>query len=281
MTGRDIACVAVAIAGVAIVILGSTGRAGLESGGRLLALLAVLTFTAYFLLTKRVRARGGTLDYMTVVHLVAGDRGDAGRSSAIRRSCGLSTRDIADRAVFRAGVGDGGSWCRWAHRYVDVSVSSLMLLGVPVVAAVAAWAMLDEALTPVQIAGGVITLLAIGAMVWRRAAGRSTEAAPTTGVATPQPAPRSAGREPARRYLSSLSGWNHGRGERPPLAQSLSNVSIVAMRPARISRRGGVGGSQCASERQRRERWSSSLRARFARSGDSTARWSTACRRAA
>jgi hypothetical protein len=29
--------------------------------------------------------------------------------------------------------------------------------------------MLDEALTLVQVAGGAITLLAIGAMVWRRA----------------------------------------------------------------------------------------------------------------
>ena len=35
----------------------------------------------------------------------------------------------------------------WAHKYVDVSVSSLMTLGVPVVSAVAAWWLLDEGMS--------------------------------------------------------------------------------------------------------------------------------------
>jgi len=57
----------------------------------------------------------------------------------------------------------------WAQRYVDVSLSSLLLLGVPIVAAVSAWLMLDEALRPLQIAGGAVTLAGIGAMMWRPA----------------------------------------------------------------------------------------------------------------
>jgi drug/metabolite transporter (DMT)-like permease len=167
---RDVACVAVAIAGVGIVILGSTGSAEWNLAGDFLALLAVLTFTAYFLLTKRVRATGGTLDYMTVVHLIAALVVTPMVFADPSELTGLSTRDIAIVLFFALVSGTGGQLVvGWAHRYVDVSVSSLMLLGVPVVAAVAAWAMLDEALTAAQIAGGVITLVAIAVMVWRRA----------------------------------------------------------------------------------------------------------------
>ena len=53
----------------------------------------------------------------------------------------------------------------WAHAYVDVSVSSLMMLGVPVVGAVAAWIVLDESLNIVQIAGGLVTLAALVAVI--------------------------------------------------------------------------------------------------------------------
>lgn len=42
-----------------------------------------------------------------------------------------------------------------------------MMLGVPVFAAAAAWAMLGEELGPVQIAGGLLTLGAIGMVVRR------------------------------------------------------------------------------------------------------------------
>jgi drug/metabolite transporter (DMT)-like permease len=178
VTTRDIACVAFAILGVGIVMLGSAETAEWHPLGDFLALLSVLTFTVYFLLTKRVRETEGALGYMTVVHLIAAlvvtpavlfDPSGLG---------GLSTRDIAIILFFALVSGTGGQLViGWAHRYVDVSVSSLMLLGVPVVAAAAAWVMLDEALTALQIAGGILALLAIGVMVWRRgesAAGEQT-----------------------------------------------------------------------------------------------------------
>ena len=169
VTARDVACVAVAIAGVSVVILGATGSGDWSLAGDFLALLAVLTFTAYFLLTKRVRATGGTLDYMTVVHLVAALAVTPMILGDPSELTGLSTRDIAIVLFFALVSGTGGQLVvGWAHRYVDVSVSSLMLLGVPVVAALAAWVMLDERLTVVQIIGGAITLAAIATMVWRR-----------------------------------------------------------------------------------------------------------------
>jgi drug/metabolite transporter (DMT)-like permease len=169
VTRRDIACVAVAIAGVGLVIAASAGTPEWHPVGDLLAVVAVLSFTAYFLLTKRVRTTGGTLEYMTIVHLVAAIVVTPAVFVRPEELGGLDLRDLLTILFFALVSGTLGQVViGWAHRYVDVSLSSLMLLGVPVVATIAAWAMLDEQLGPVQVAGAAVTIAAIGAMLWRR-----------------------------------------------------------------------------------------------------------------
>ena len=187
---REVACVAVAIAGVAVVIVGSTGAPEWNPAGDALAVLSVLMFTGYFLISKQARATVGTLEYMTVVHIAAAlcitpfALGDPGELVA------FDPVDVLIVLFFALVSGTGGQLViGWAHRYVDITVSSLMMLAVPVVAAATAWVLLGEALGPVQMFGSAITLLAIASMIRRPAAKTSTEAAPTTGVATPQPAP--------------------------------------------------------------------------------------------
>jgi drug/metabolite transporter (DMT)-like permease len=169
VSSRDIACVAIAITGVAIVIAASAGTPEWHPVGDLLAVCAVLTFTAYFLLSKQVRVTTGTLEYMTIVHTVAALVVTPAVLIQPDNLGGLDGRDIAIVLFFALVSGTMGQFVvSWAHRYVDVSLSSLMMLGVPVVASVAAWLMLDEALGPVQIIGGAITLAAIAVMVWKR-----------------------------------------------------------------------------------------------------------------
>ncbi len=68
-----------------------------------------------------------------------------------------------------SGIG-GHLLINWAHPYVNVSVSSLMMLGVPVVGSVGAWAVLDESLAPLQVVGGLITLGALAVVVHRSTA---------------------------------------------------------------------------------------------------------------
>jgi drug/metabolite transporter (DMT)-like permease len=170
----DIVCVLTAMIGVAIVIFGSSASADWNPLGDALAVAAVLTFTAYFLVTKRVRATQGTLEYMTLVHVMAAL---VVTPAVIGRPEGLVDLGLRDWAIvlFFALVSGtlGQMVIGWAQRYVDVSVSSLMLLGVPVIASLAAWAMLDEGLTAIQVSGGVVTLAAIGLMVYRRPAPRA------------------------------------------------------------------------------------------------------------
>lgn len=169
VTGRDVACVGLAIAGVGTVIAASAGTPEWHPAGDLFAVAAVLTFTAYFLVSKRVRATGGTIEYMTIVHTVAAIVVTPLALAHPNELGGLGTQDVLTILFFALISGTLGQMViGWAHRYVDISISSLMMLGVPVVASVAAWATLDESLEPIQIAGGLVTLLAIGAMVWRR-----------------------------------------------------------------------------------------------------------------
>jgi len=168
VTPREVACVSVAIAGVAIVIVGSSGTPEWNPVGDLYAVGAVLTFTVYFLVTKRARETVGTLEYMTGVHVAAALVALCAVLLTDASLWDLSAGDIGVILFIAFVSGTGGQLViGWAQRFVDVSLSSLMLLGVPVVAAVAAWLMLDEALTLVQIAGGAVTLAAIGYMVQR------------------------------------------------------------------------------------------------------------------
>lgn len=170
ITRREVACVAAAVVGVAVVILGSAGVPGWNPAGDAMAVMAVLTFTGYFLISKRARATVGTIEYMTGVHVAAAL---VVTPIALASPGQLALTDGTDIFVvlFFALVSGtlGQVVVGWAQRYVDVSLSSLVLLGVPVIAAAAAWLMLDEAITPVQGVGGAITLAGIGAMVWRPA----------------------------------------------------------------------------------------------------------------
>lgn len=168
VTARAVVAVAVAIAGVSIVIVGSAGKPEWNPLGDALAVGSVVSFTIYFLISKRARATIGTLEYMTGVHTAAALVVMPLALFAPSELWRLSWGD-AGVILFIAFVsGTGGQLViGWAQRFVDVSLSSLMLLGVPVVAALAAWVLLDESLEPVQALGGAITIAAIGAMVWQ------------------------------------------------------------------------------------------------------------------
>jgi drug/metabolite transporter (DMT)-like permease len=170
ITRREVACVAVAITGVAVVILGSAGVPEWNPAGDAMAVMAVLTFTGYFLISKRARATVSTIEYMTGVHLAAAVVVTPFALAAPGELAFTDATDVFVVLFFALVSGTLGQVVvGWAQRYVDVSLSSLVLLGVPVIAAGAAWLMLDEAITSMQAVGGVITLAGIGAMVWRPA----------------------------------------------------------------------------------------------------------------
>lgn len=166
---REAAWTALSLAGVAIVVIGSAGTPEWSPLGDLLAAGALVTFTGYFLISKQARETLGTLEYITGVQLVA--------AIVVTPITLASGQDLAAGgtdwlwlAVFVMLPGAGGHLLiNWAHRYVAVSVSSMLMLAVPVVAAASAWIILDEPLGPVQLVGGAITIASIVAIVRRPA----------------------------------------------------------------------------------------------------------------
>ncbi|MGH9293593.1 MAG: DMT family transporter, partial [Acidimicrobiales bacterium] len=64
--------------------------------------------------------------------------------------------------------GSGHLLMNWAHRIVDVSVSSVIGAGNPVFAVTAAWLVLHQSLRPIEIAGVVLALAGICAVAGRR-----------------------------------------------------------------------------------------------------------------
>jgi drug/metabolite transporter (DMT)-like permease len=165
-TARAVAWFAVALGGTALVVLGSTGVPGWSPAGDLLAAANLFAFTAYFLLSKRIRARLGAWEYVVGMTTVSG---------LVIGAVALATgQDLGSPgswewlvlvflAVFPGTLGH--VLTNWAHPHVAAFTASVMLLAVPVIAAAGAHAVLGETLGAAQIAGGIVVLVAIGVVV--------------------------------------------------------------------------------------------------------------------
>ena len=163
---RDLVLTAVILGGVGLVVIGSSGRPEWSVLGDVLAVGALVSWAAYFVATKKARIKMGTVEYQTVVMLTA--------SLVVTPYVLLSGSELV-----RPGSDDwfwlvlfvlvpgavGHGLMSWSHRYVDVSVSSLIVVAQPVVSALAAAVVLDEALGALQLLGGAVVLIAIGVLV--------------------------------------------------------------------------------------------------------------------
>jgi len=169
VTVSDVGWTAASIGGIGLVVAGAASRPGWHPSGDVMALIAIFVWTAFFLASKRIRARTATLEYFAAVLGVAavaltpvmfirgGDFTDP------------SARDWLLIAIVALGPGTGGHLLvTWAHRLVDVSLSSVIGVAQPVIAAAGAAIFLDEELVPLQIVGGLITMASVIAVVRRR-----------------------------------------------------------------------------------------------------------------
>ena len=139
---------------VALSIVGSSENAVWSLGGDLLAVGALFVFTAYFLLSKRVRQDVQAIEYMTTVTLVAAIVITPVAVATGDGFGGFHAEDWWLLLLFVVAAQAGHLMVAWAHSVVDVTVSSLVILGEPVMSAIAALIILGEPLTGLQVAGG-------------------------------------------------------------------------------------------------------------------------------
>lgn len=170
----EIAAAAVAFAGVGVVVAGGAGGQR-SSYGDLLAVGNLLTFTAYFLLAKRVRV-GDTHAWSFLAAVFIGTATIVVPwsllvSGSVAMGRGNDWLLVLALVLVPGMIGHG--FMTWAHHYVDVSVTSMLTLANPVISIAGAWIVFSQSLTLVQIGGGAAVLAALAVIIRRQRADRA------------------------------------------------------------------------------------------------------------
>jgi len=163
----DVAWIVLAMTGVAVAVLGPGVASHHQLIGDLLAVGTLVSFSAYWLVSKHARQLHDALEYTAGVTIMA--------AVAITPIVLLSSESLGHVKVgdwlwiFLLTVvpGSGHLVMNWAHRYVDASVSSAISCLSPLVAAVAAIPILGQPLSLVQVGGVLVGLAAIAVVAAR------------------------------------------------------------------------------------------------------------------
>ena len=166
ITRRALMWSVVAVAGTALVVLGAAGAPGWSPLGDLIAVGNLFAFTAYFLASKRIRARAGTGEYLIGMTTVAGLIILAVALLTGQRLASPQGWDWAILLFLALLPGTLGHFLtNWAHPYTSAFMVSIMFLAVPVIACAGAALFLGETLNAAQLLGGAVVLTAVGAVV--------------------------------------------------------------------------------------------------------------------
>lgn len=168
-----------ALLGALLVVVGSKGTPSWSLHGDALAVINLGAFTAYFLVSKHFRSDVGAGEYVVGMSTVAAVIVTA---LAVLTGEDLASPHGSDWAwlLFLAIVPGtiGHLLSNWAHPHLSAFLISVMLLAVPVIAALAAAVFLAEPVNALQALGGTIVLGAIGVLVtWNRRGAESEELA--------------------------------------------------------------------------------------------------------
>jgi drug/metabolite transporter (DMT)-like permease len=163
----DVFWILLAMVGVAVAVLGPGVNSHNQLDGDLLAVGALLSWSAYWLVSKRARARHNAMEYTTGVAIAA--------AVVVTPIVLLSNESLARVqagdwlwiSLLALVPGTGNLVMNWAHRYVDASVSSVIGCLSPLIAAIAARVILSQSLSAVQIGGVVGGLSAIAVVATR------------------------------------------------------------------------------------------------------------------
>ena len=151
----------VAMAGVTIAVIGPSPAEHHRLAGDLLAVGTLISFSAYWLASKRARENTPAMEYTAGVMTVA-----AAVTTLVVVATGqdllrVHATDWVWIALLALVPGTGHFLMNWAHRFVAASVSSAISCLSPLVASVVAIPILGQPLSGLQITGELIGLAAV------------------------------------------------------------------------------------------------------------------------
>ena len=187
MGRRDVALAALAMGGVAVVALGSSGSENWSLGGDLAAVGALLGWSFYFFATRRAQRNVSTEEYTVCVAIYTGVIGLPLAALFGQDLSWPGGEDWMWLVVLAFGLGIlGHNAMNWSLQHVPLWLASTLSLFTPVVASALAWLIFDEALSTLQMLAMALVVAALATIVRNqsrpRGGGRPAAAsAPTTG----------------------------------------------------------------------------------------------------
>ena len=154
-------------AGVVAIVVGAGNTGGSSRFGDFLALINALTWTSYFISSKRRRVDGvDTWQFLygvSVIQVLVVVPYSLFTSDDILQ---ISLRDFGFLIAMTLFSGTiGHSFMLWAQKYVDASVSSLILLLGPVISSIGAWLVYSQNISVMQVIGGAVVLSSLAGVV--------------------------------------------------------------------------------------------------------------------
>jgi len=154
-------------AGVVAIVVGAGNTGGSSLFGDFLALINALTWTFYFISSKRRRVDGvDTWQFLygvSVIQVLVVVPYSLITSDDILQ---ITLRDLGFLIVMTLFSGTiGHSFMLWAQKYVDASVSSLILLLGPVISSIGAWLVYNQNISVIQVIGGAVVLASLAGVV--------------------------------------------------------------------------------------------------------------------
>lgn len=160
---------ALAVLGVGMVLFGSTERPTWSPRGDVLAFVAMLLFSAYYVLAKEARRTVRTLEFQASVWIVGTI---VLAPIALVDAGGLVVPNASNwlwLAALLAVPGTGHLLMNWAHGHIRLSLAAMLSLGITVFSTIGAAIFLEEPVVGIQIAGIAIVLGAMAYAVKREA----------------------------------------------------------------------------------------------------------------
>jgi drug/metabolite transporter (DMT)-like permease len=163
----DVVWILLAMVGAVVAVIGPGNASHHQVVGDLLALGALFSFSAYWLVTKHARLLHDAMEYTTGVTIMAAVTVTPVVLLSSQSLGSVRARDWLWIFLLAVVPGSGHLVMNWAHRYVDASVSSAISCLSPLVAAIAAIPILGQALTGIQVGGVLFGLAAIAIVAAR------------------------------------------------------------------------------------------------------------------
>lgn len=172
---RDLILGLVALVGVFVIVLSGSNSGDQNIWGDLAAVGALLCWSAYFVVAKRVSGVGVSPTDFTISAAIIVAASNAPLALLFGQSLAWpSLENLLWILGMALGAGLlGHNLMNWAIGRIPLWLGSTFTLFVPVVSSALAWAFLDEALNAAQILGMAVTVVALGVLVWFQQAATS------------------------------------------------------------------------------------------------------------